>query len=521
MKSRRLTCITAMVLFAALAICIPLGGQEQTTHFRHYKLIDIGTFGGPNSYINSPSNSFPSLNSRGITVGQSATSVPAPANTNPFGCLGRDGDVPFIFHGFELKNGLVTDLGALSPKDQNCSNAQAVNASGEIAGVSENGVFDPVVGFIEIRAVRWKNGSIRSLGTLGGSQSFALGINNGGQVVGAALNDIADPFSIFDFLVFLSSSGTQTRAFLWQKGSMRDLGTLGGPDAFASFINQRGLVAGFSYTSFTPNDSGFPTVDPFIWDNGRMIDVGTLGGTFGQPLALNNSGQVIGFSNLAGDQAADPFLWNKGKLIDLNTETIGGSPESANALNEAGEIVGTAAFSGRPFDAYVWRKGVATDLGVLEGDCFSEAFAINSRDQIVGFSAPCALNFQRAFLWEKGSMVDLNAVASPNSLRLIDVESINDRGEIAGLGVPLGCSDFPDDGTCGHAYLLIPVCEDGSEGCTDAPLDPAVVAQSRPASGAAPKRMTAEELAMVKERVAKMHARMAGRNRGFGLWPRR
>lgn len=110
MKSRSLICITAMTLFAALAIPVHVAAQAQTTHFRHYKLIDVGTFGGPNSYINSPFNSFPSLNGRGVTVGQSATPVPAPANTNPFGCLGRDGEVPFIFHGFELKNGLVTNL---------------------------------------------------------------------------------------------------------------------------------------------------------------------------------------------------------------------------------------------------------------------------------------------------------------------------------------------------------------------------------------------------------------------------
>src|ERR1700739_4132599 len=302
-----------MSLFAALVIPVRLVAQEQTTHFRHYKLIDIGTFGGPASYINGPDNSFPSVNSRGITVGASATSVPAPANTNFFGCLGRDGDVLYIFHGFELKNGLVTDLGALRPEDQNCSDAQAVNARGEIAGVSENGVIDPDVGLVEIRAVRWKGGDVLDLGTLGGNHSFALGINNGGQIVGVALNDVPDPLSILDLLIFSSWKPTPTRAFLWQAGVMQDLGTLGGPDALAFYINQRGQVAGYSYTSSTPNDSGIPTIDPFLWEDGKMIDLGTLGGTNGMPTALNNSGQIIGFSNLAGDQVTHLFLWNRRK----------------------------------------------------------------------------------------------------------------------------------------------------------------------------------------------------------------
>ena len=295
---------------------------------------------------------------------------------------------------------------------------------------------------------------------------------------------------------------------------MRDLGTLGGPDSFAEFVNESGQVEGFSFIDSTVNPvTGLPTGHPFLWTNGKMVDLGSLGGTLAgngginQQGGLNNRGQVVGLSNLAGDQIADPFLWDGQKLIDLFTTTFGGSPVTANAINDAGEIVGTAVFADRPIaDAYLRRNGNASDLGTVNDDCFSEAFAINSRSQIVGQSFSCASNSLRAFLWENGSMVDLNAVASPNSLHLIDVDSINDRGEIGGVGVPPGCSEFTD-AACGHAFLLIPVCEDGTEGCADAPLDPAVVAQSRTASGAAPKTMTAEELAAFKKRIARMSSR--------------
>jgi len=45
-----------------------------------------------------------------------------------------------------------------------------------------------------LEAVLWKDGAITDLGTLGGNQSWANGINNRDEVVGGALNGIPDPF---------------------------------------------------------------------------------------------------------------------------------------------------------------------------------------------------------------------------------------------------------------------------------------------------------------------------------------
>jgi probable HAF family extracellular repeat protein len=528
MKSDTFRFFTATGLLAFLVFPLSLAAQELATNFRHYKLVDLGTFGGPASYINNPAamGAPNQINASGMAVGSAATSTPLTPESNTGLCGGVDGIVPFISHAFKWQAGNVTDLGALAG-DDNCSVATSVNARGEIVGVSENSVVDPLFGIKEFRAVLWKSGRIEDLGTFGGKYGFVTAINSRGQISGLATNSIPDPFSLLYQLVG-SPDGTQTRAFLWENGEKQDLGTLGGPDAQPfGLVSERGEIVGVSYTNSSPNPStNLPIAAPFLWSKERgMIDLGTLGGVWGSAGLINNRGQVVGSSSLAADPGAclvgdvancHPFLWDNGHLVDLNTESMGGIPINANALNDAGDIVGTATFPERPIsDAYLWRNGVAIDLGTVGDDCYSEAFAINARAQVVGQSLPCPTNVVRTFLWENGSIIDLNALGSPKSLRLIEAFAINDRGEIGGIGVPPGCSDFADD-ACGHAFLLVPVCADGTEGCADAPLDPDVMAQSR-ASGAMPRKITLQERAAFKSKIAQIQSRMAGRNYTIGF----
>jgi hypothetical protein len=121
MKSKTLA-FTAITLFAALAIPLRLVAQGNRDHHHnhhHYKLIDMGTFGGPNSSINWPIKGG-SLNRRGVTVGWSATPAPTTPTSNHLICGGLDGEVPFITLAFRWQNGTLTDLGAL-PGANNCS----------------------------------------------------------------------------------------------------------------------------------------------------------------------------------------------------------------------------------------------------------------------------------------------------------------------------------------------------------------------------------------------------------------
>ena len=58
MRSRFSTCIAVITVFSASAIPVELTAQNQgdysSNHMHHhYRLIDMGTFGGPQSYFNS------------------------------------------------------------------------------------------------------------------------------------------------------------------------------------------------------------------------------------------------------------------------------------------------------------------------------------------------------------------------------------------------------------------------------------------------------------------------------------
>jgi probable HAF family extracellular repeat protein len=448
-------------VFLVMSACPAVLAAQHT----RYKLIDIGTLGGPNSSLASSFTegvSAASLNNAGTFAGNADTFAQDPFAPNCFseGCK--------VSHAVKARKGVITDLGSLAGPDFS-SAATWISSNGLIVGLSQNGFFDPLnFGLPEVRAVLWNQGKMLNLGTLdGGHESVAFAVNSRGQVAGFAANGVQDPASLLGFT-------TQTRGFLWQNGKMQDLGALdNSSDAVALLINEAGQVVGQSYT----NESTLPTqscntelprtLHGFLWENGALTDIGTLGGSCAFVYALNNRGQVVGQSTVAGDVASHPYIWERGTITDLGT--LGGSYGFAAWINDAGRVVGSVTnASDAALLAVVWKDGVITGLGTLPGDACSAANVINSKGQIVGgsglfapfFSACANDTVEHAFLWQDGAMVDLNAFVPPDSdLTLSEAVFINDAGEISGIAaLPTGEQ---------HAFLLVP-CEYKTELCRDA-----------------------------------------------------
>ncbi len=454
----RVNRLAVLCLFLPWLVVQSASQTPAPAHLR-YRLIDLGTFGGPNS---SETVEFPYINNRGMVVGFADTDTPDPFN--PGG---------FIPHAFRWKHGVLTDLGTL-PGGYG-SFAIWSNDRGQVVGLSDNGEIDPVLGGPQGRGVLWESdGSIVNLGTLGGTQSLAGAINNQGQIIGVAADEIPDPYSIFGW-------ATETRGFVWEKGAMRDLGTLGGTDTSPSFINQNGQIAGVSYVNSNPSfNCDLPlTTHPFI----------------------------------EGDEVAHPFLWHGGKLNDLGT--IGGTFGVATWLNDAVDVAGGATtVADEEFHAFFWRDGVMVDIGTVANDTCSVVHFMNSRGEVSGTSGDCAGEFERhGFIWQPGgSMIDLNDFVPPGSdLTITDGETINDCGEIAGSGM-LPNGDF-------HAVVLIP-CDTGhgdSEGCQDSGREPKAPQARRPRTFAGVesdgRQLSARELvSRFLSRPA--HARTCATNKG-------
>ena len=310
----------------------------------------------------------------------------------------------------------ITDLGTLGGIS---SDASGINSSGQVTGY--------IVGGGPQRTFLYSNGSMEDLGPIIG-QSIGIGINNSGNVVGTryvggasraflysngmvnsldsigGFGSVARGINSSDQIVGRVALSDGDHAFLYSHDVAQDLGR-----GFASGINDSGQTVG----SLSANGGSYP----FLYSDGTIYNLGTLGGNNGGAYAINSSGQIVGFSNPGNISGVHAFLYSGSSMQDLGT--FGGINSVAYSINTSGQIVGNAETSNDGTHAFVYSNGLLQDLNSLlnnpiAGWTLQSANAINDSGQIVG---QMVNGFQsHAFL--------LTPVPSPSTLALLGLGSM-------------------------------------------------------------------------------------------------
>lgn len=273
--------------------------------------------------------------------------------------------------------------------------------------------------------------SLTILSTLGGCCGIGHGINQAGNVAGASV----------------PSNNAELHAAIWRRSMISDLGTLGGPNsntAEEQVINDRDIVAAFSDTSsLDPNGEDFCFFGtnliclPFVWSKGVRTPLPTLGGTNASANGLNNRGEVVGISETPSADACSPdflqveaALWRDGHVSEL-PPLPGDSDGEAIAVNDDGDVIGLTGCATGTIHAIVWRYGAPTDLGNLGGEQFNIPGGINNRGQITGESDLAGETTHHAFFWDRGVMTDLGTL--PGYAASVG-NGINNREQVVGFG---------------------------------------------------------------------------------------
>lgn len=161
------------------------------------------------------------------------------------------------------------------------------------------------------------------------SRTAIYGINNHDQFTGQY-----GPISGEDYL--------WSHAAVYTKGERKDIGTLGGDQAYGTALNDSGTVVGSS--NLTPGDRNAVA---FSYDGSSMKSLGTLGGDLSFAVDINNAGDIIGRSSVQGSALFHAFLYRQGQMMDLNAvlDPIFATQwtlTDAISINEAGWILAQA-----------------------------------------------------------------------------------------------------------------------------------------------------------------------------------
>ena len=287
----------------------------------------------------------------------------------------------------------------------NPSEASAANDFGQVVGAVS--LEDPDNrDILSLSASRWDTLGITVLGSFDGRSSKAFSINNEGQIVGTSTWNNEDLF----------------KGFLWQESVLKQLesGETNASQAFS--INEKGQIAGYD------------GADAVIW-NGERIQR-KLTGSSGRAYDVNENNQVVGSID---DGIIKAVYWSEnGELTELHVE--GSSFSEAYGINNSRWVVGTYlpaspsktssnSTSTEPIRKsnalFSIRQHVPSKGGTMHGDSSEPVHQTHATNSEL-----------RAFLWQGGTLVDLNEIIDPSSgWVLLEARGINNAAQITGIGL--------------------------------------------------------------------------------------
>jgi probable HAF family extracellular repeat protein len=201
-----------------------------------------------------------------------------------------------------------------------------------------------------------------------------------------------------------------------------------GPLGSTNAINDFGVVAG-TIPAVTPQ---YFSHHAALWIRGKVTDLGTLGGIYSTANALNNRGEVAGTAD-DSNEAPLPFTWSRGAMRAVPGVAKG----YGLGVNDFGQVVGISFGADWFARAFVF-DGQNLSYVTADPSVYSEARAINNRGQVVGSMQTSSGT--RAYIWERGVLTELPSLGGNDDAAF----AINDWGDVVGKS---------SDGAVAHAVL--------------------------------------------------------------------
>jgi len=203
--------------------------------------------------------------------------------------------------------------------------------------------------------------SLDASGTLGTHLSFARGVNDQGDVVGAYFDDDGNEHGFLlkkDVLTtidvpFSGSVGTQLNA-----------------------INNSGVIVG------TWVDDAF-TAHGFVYQNGNFAHLDYPGALDTFPSGISARGEIVGNWDTDQSTIGHGFLIYRGQFVSIDVPDAAADSTAANGVNERGQIVGIYADADGNSHGFLTDGSTFTTLD-CPGGFRTSPWAINAAGQIAG-----------------------------------------------------------------------------------------------------------------------------------------